>query len=244
MKALAPSDVGIAAFASDASGIRWREVQTAPAVRGASMLKPLLFWAGASATPFVNDPRAWESIAAPAVMVSDNDATAALWSSVGEAELLGTIKERTGVEWHTEAGDEHPALRLVASATDVAHAYATFAADQSDIAMRLRAWMREVPESQTFGTRPVAHGVVGVPESSVAVKGGWFGLERAHAVTLAAVGDRTVGAVVMTSRPADATSLAAAPMPPGDELVALHDTFAGPSIRAGTRRGLRLALAL
>ncbi|MBK5223227.1 MAG: hypothetical protein JJE52_10195 [Acidimicrobiia bacterium] len=208
------------------------------------MLKPLLFWAGASATPFVTDPRAWERLAAPAVIVSDNDATAALWSTVGEAQLFGTIEERTGIGWHTEAGEEHPALRLVVSTEEVATAYATFAADEGDIAMRLRAWMRDVPESQTFGTRPVAHGVIGVPESSVAVKSGWFGLERAHAVTLVAAGDRTVGAVVMTARPADATSRAAAQTPAEDDLVALHDTFAGPSIRAGTERGLRLALAL
>jgi Beta-lactamase enzyme family len=210
------------------------------------VLKPLLFWAGAAVEPFASDRRAWAALARPAVTVSDNDATAELWAWAGGEELLATIAARTGVAWHTDDGREHPSLRVLITAGELAQAYAAFAQDSGDIAVQLRAWMRAVPAAQSFGLRQVARDAVGVADAAVALKCGWFGVERAHAVTLVELPGRTLGAAVTTFRPPDEASAAAYAAAAGDnaEIVATHDAFAGPSVRAGTSRALEIAAAL
>jgi hypothetical protein len=178
--------------------------------------------------------------------VSDNDAIALLWSRVGGERLLAMVNEHAGVQWRTDDGDEHPSLRVLVTAAELARAYGTFVADDRDVATMVRAWMYAVPAAQTFGTRQIACEKLGVTEAVVAVKCGWFGCERFHAVTLVDLGDRTVGAAVMTFRPPDATSRASSHAAHGndEQIVAAHDALCGPSVREGTRRALQVAVAL
>jgi hypothetical protein len=234
--------VGVGAFAVDRAGARWCEVRAAARVRGASVVKPLLFWAGAPAL----DLAAWEVLARPAVSVSDNDATAELWSLVGGERLLAAVRDRTGVGWRTGPGGEHPSLRVLVTAGELARAYAAFAADGGAAAVRLRDWMRAVPAVQAFGLREVAGDLLGVVAASVGVKCGWFGVERAHAVALVEQPGRTVGAAVTTFRPRDAASRAASAASRGSEarLLEAHDRFAGPALRTGIRLGLQAAVDL
>lgn len=203
------------------------------------MLKPLLCWAGADAEPFRADPTAWAALARPAVTVSDNAATAELWSWAGGERLLASIEDRTGVAWRVDdGGPEHPALRVLVTAGELARAYAALAADADPVAARVRDWMRRVPAAQAFGVRRVAGELLGVPEAAVAVKCGWFGLARAHAVALVELTERTLGAAVTTAWPPDPVGRAAvAP----ERIVAAHEALAGPTLRAGIRRGLLAA---
>src|SRR5437868_4766280 len=103
--------------------------------------------------------------------------------------------------------------------------------------------MRDVPAPQTFGTRDVASDAFGGPGAAVGVKCGWFGIERAHAVTLVELTDRTVGAAVTTDRPPDDASLAASAEASGNSArqLAAHDMFAGEVIRRATRQALEAA---
>jgi len=243
---IAPPKVGIAAFAVDLEGARSSEVASAPRVRCASVVKPLLFWVGADADAFVGDRGAWEGIARPAVTTSDNDATAALWSRVGERHLLADLEDRTGVAWTTDGHGEHPSLRLMVTAAELARAYAAFAFDGGEAAKDLRRWMRDVEVGQTFGVRAVASDVVGAAEASIGVKCGWFGAERVHAVALAELQDRIVGGAVTTSWLADPVRGAACREAAGDSaaLVAVHDALAGDVIRAAMRRALLVAADL
>ena len=238
--------VGIAAFAVDGAGARSSELQPAPRVRAASMSKPLLFWAAATVEPFATDHAAWEALGCPAATVSDNDATAELWSRAGEAGLLAAISDLSGVAWTTDSDGEHEALRLLVTANEVATAYASFVLDESHAARRLRRWMREVPEEQTFGVREVAVATLGVPAASIGVKCGWFGGARAHAAVVAEVGNAVLGAVVTTSRPSDVTSRKASELAAGNntKLVAVHEQFAGPSISSAVGRALEFAASL
>ena len=50
--AVTDAEVGVAAFAVDAAGARSCAVQRGPLSRGASVVKPLLFWVGAAEPPF------------------------------------------------------------------------------------------------------------------------------------------------------------------------------------------------
>ena len=242
--------VGVAALAVDAAGSRFSELQSSASVRGASVIKPLLFWVGAASPPFATDPAGWERIARPAVTTSDNDATAALWSRAGGRVLLASLRERTGVAWATAGSGEHPALRVMVTARELAQAYAVFASDVSACAKQLRRWMCEVPAAQTFGLRPVAGDALGAPEASVGVKCGWFGLERAHAVVLVEQEGRFLGAAVTACRSPDAASDAAlheALRDPGEhhsKLPRAHDLFLGQAVRSATREALLAATAL
>ncbi|HUP87327.1 MAG TPA: serine hydrolase [Acidimicrobiales bacterium] len=238
--------VGVAAFAVDVAGARSSEVQPAPRVRAASVTKPLLFWAGATAEPFATGRAEWEALARPAVTVSDNEATAELWARVGEGRLLAAVHALSGVAWTAERGGEHESLCLLVTAKELAAAYASFAFDVSDAAQQLRNWMRAVPPEQTFGVRAVAGAALGIPAISIGVKCGWFGGERAHAVVIADVGARSLGAVVTTSRPWDDSSRHACELAAGDNrrLIALHESFAGSSIRLGVRRAIEVAASL
>ena len=240
------SVIGTAAFVVDSSGTRCAEIEKAPHVRGASVVKPLLFWVGASAEPFASDIAAWEAIAEPAVTVSDNEATAALWSRVGEDRLLSEIEERAGVGWCVAGDGEHPALRLMVTAGELAGAYAAFASDDSHQAGVLRGWMRDVPTAQTFGVRSVAREATGAAERSIGVKCGWFGLERAHAVVLVDLPDRTLGSAVTTARRVDPTTRARAQELSGDmsALAVAHEAISGESVRSATRRALEFAARL
>jgi hypothetical protein len=241
------AEVGVAAFAVGPDGARWCEVQAGLLSRGASVVKPLLFWAGAAEPPFVAGSASWAELAEPAVVVSDNDATAVLWSRVGGDRLLAGVEGRTGIRWRCDpAGGEHEALRVLVTADELARAYAAFVADDAGPAARLRAWMRAVPPAQAFGVREVACDVFGVPHRSVGVKCGWFGLERVHAVTIVELPDRTVGAAVTTVLlQGDATELTSlAAVDPAAGIVGAHAEVAGPLVCSGTRRGLETAGAL
>lgn len=237
---------GIAAFAVDRGGSRTFELESAPRLRAASVIKPLLFWAGAASESFAGDHASWTVLAEPGITTSDNEATAALWSRVGEEPLLAWLNERIGLSWHTDGDGEHPCLRVMVTADELARGYAALAADATDAALQVCRWMRGVRAEQTFGLKRVAAEALDVAEGVVAVKCGWFGGECAHAVVLVEDQERTVGSVVTTYRPADEASRSAAQDASGDDgrLVALHDVLAGEPIRSAARRALIVAANL
>lgn len=235
--------LGVAAFTVDGTGTRVSELEAAPRVRGASVVKPLLAWVAATSAPFATDRGAWEALAQPAITTSDNRATATLWSRAGGDRLLSLLNDRTGLAWHADGNGEHPSLRVMVTAGELARAYAAFVSDRDEVVERLRQWMREVPATQTFGVRRVASEVLGVEESAVAVKCGWFGGERAHAVVLLDIQRRIVGAAITTSWPPEEATRAVMRDATGDDasLAAAHDRLAGHVIRSATRRALTAA---
>jgi len=239
MRMAAPA-VGIAAFAVDCAGTRTVELQSTLQVRGASVLKPLLAWTAASCGALAKDRAAWEILARPAVTISDNVATAALWSRVGEEQLLGALNDRVGMAWQVHGEGEHPSLRVLVTAGELARAYAALASDDSDVGRQVREWMCQVPIEQTFGLRRAVCETLGVEPAAVGVKCGWFGGERAHAVVLVDTRDRTVGAIATTTwRPTAATRAAVRNAIGSDmKLAAAHEYLVGEEIRAAIHRAL------
>lgn len=240
------ASIGVAGFVVDRSGRRTAVVQTAPPVRSASVLKPLLAWVAGAAGPFAGAVSDWQSIARPSVTVSDNHSMEVLWTRHGEGSLLSALNERVGVDWHVDGQGEHPSLRVMVTSDELAWAYSALAGASDEAAVEVRRWMREVPQAQTFGVRGIAREVLAVAEDAVGVKCGWFGGERAHAVVLVDTGRRSVGAVVTTSMSIDEVTLARMRSASGDDtrLVAAHDELIGKTIREAMQRGLAVARSL
>lgn len=243
--ATAPT-VCAAAFIVDHRGSRTAELDRGARVRGASVLKPLLCWAASRLEPFAGDRAAWAALTEPAITTSDNEALAALWDEVGEAPLLGWLNERLTLGWHVGGAGEHPALRVMVTAGELAQAYAALAADRAAEAAQVRRWMRAVVPEQSFGLRKVAAGALGVERALVGVKCGWFGAERAHAVVMIEDEARAIGAAITCVRSPDAASRAAAQEAAADQrrLVNLHDALFGRAIRSPARRALVVASTL
>lgn len=216
-------------------------------LRCASLLKPLLFWVGADAFA---DEASWEAAAAPAVTVSANPPTIALWELVGGDELLARMAALTGDAWPLDPGGRRSFGRVLVTAPQVARAYAALAQaarDGDQRAARLLGWMRRVPERQTFGARAAAADALGVGEDAVAVKTGWFfdddeSRVRTHAVTVSETGDGTLrGSAVLTAVPAPEGlhERYARDYVEGDELLPTHRALAGDLIAAATYAALR-----
>jgi hypothetical protein len=241
-----PPVVGIAAFRVDDRRPVAVEMQAGGPVRSASVVKPLLVWVAADIGGFARDRRAWATLARPAIATSDNDATGAVWRRAGADRLLATLHQRTGVTWRPEGTGEHPSLRLMVTATELAQAYAELAADPGDAARDVRRWLREVRSDQTFGLRAVAAEVVGAAEGDVGVKCGWFAGERVHAVVLVSLTDRVVGGAVTTSWSPDTAPGTAFSDAAGDDraLVALHEDLAGDTLRSAMAQALAAAALL
>ncbi len=235
--------IGIAAFAVDREGGRTLELASAPPVRAASVIKPLLAWVAATSHPLAEDLATWETYARPAVTTSDNSAAAEIWSRGDGERLLATLNAREDLGWRVEGHGEHPSLRALVTAGELARAYAAFAADAGDVARQLRQWMREVPPEQAFALRGVARDVLAVDEGAVGVKCGWFGGERVHAIVIVESGDSVLGAAVTTCHPPDAATSTIVREAAGDDmrLAAVHDHLVGEHIRTAARRALRAA---
>lgn len=238
--------IGIAAFAVDHTGRRTLVLQAAARVRAASLSKPLLAWVAGTQAPFSKDTAAWEVLSRAAVTVSDNNALAELWWRGGEGRLLVALNNRVGVDWCIDGDGEHPALRIMLTAEELARAYAELSADGTHAAHQVRGWMRDVAPEQTFGLRSVACDGLGVEENAIGVKCGCFGGERAHAALVVNIQGRTVGAAITTSRLPDARTRAAVEAVIGNDtkLAAAHDEAAGEDIRNAARRALIAAREL
>ncbi len=237
-----------AAFAVTVDGaVRLRRVAgTGERLRCASVLKPLVFWAGAASFA---DSEEWARAARPAVTVSSNDETVALWDACGGPELLAELAARTGREWPLDGAGPRSFGRVLVGAEDVAAGYAALVLAGrrgDDVAARLLDWMRAVPEGQTFGARRAAAAALGVPEAAVAMKSGWFvaGDEtrlRTHAVTLAELPDgRVLGSAVLTAveAPDDLRAAYAQEYVHGDEVLHHHDALAREIVEHETRQAL------
>jgi hypothetical protein len=230
-------------------------IATAPGpaepLRCASLLKPLLFWAGAGAGVFAGRD-AWARDASAAVARSANDPTVALWDACGGQRLLARLAERTQRSWTLEPGGARSFGRVLITAADAAAGYAALAraarSGGDDDAAHLLAWMRSVPERQTFGARRAAAEQLGVPAGAVAVKCGWFCAEdetwlRTHAVTVTDTPDGCVrGSAVLTAIDAPAALRApyAEAYVDGDEVLDHHWELAADTIATATRAALRL----
>jgi hypothetical protein len=224
-------------------------------LRCASLLKPLLFWAGAGAGAGVfADHDAWAAAASAAVVRSANDPTVGLWNACGADRLLALLAERTRRSWTVEPGGSRGFGRVLITATDAAAGYAALALAARNggdgVAPQLLEWMRCVPERQTFGARRAAAEQLGVPAAAVAVKCGWFCAEdetrlRTHAVTLTDTpGGDTRGSVVLTAidAPAAVRAAYAQAYVHGDEVLHHHWKLAADTVAAATRDALRLVL--
>jgi hypothetical protein len=170
-------------------------------LRCASLLKPLYAWVAAGR---IADAERWRRHAEPAVVVSSNADTLALWLSVGPRVILDDLYERTGVRWRPPNGDPSRFGSVEVAAGEVAAAYAVLAqaaATGDPVAAAVLGWMTEVPESQTFGARQA------VGSADAAVKCGWYGgpdetCLRTHAVAVVPQGGTRVSVVVaMTALP-------------------------------------------
>jgi hypothetical protein len=222
-------------------------------LRCASLLKPLLFWAGAGAGVFA-DHDAWAAAASAAVVRSANDPTVGLWDACGADRLLALLAERTRRSWAVEPGGSRGFGRILITATDAAAGYAALALaarnGRAGTAPQLLEWMRSVPERQAFGARRAAAEQLGVPAAAVAVKCGWFCDEdetrlRTHAVTLTDTpGGDTRGSVVLTAidAPAAVRAAYAQAYVHGDEVLHHHWELAADTVAAATRDALRLVL--
>jgi hypothetical protein len=236
-----------AAFVVAGDGVAVTPTVGGVPLRCASLLKPLLFWVAADAFA---DAAAWQAAASPAVTVSANAPTVALWERVGARELLARLAAVTGDDWPLEPGGARGFGRVLVTAPQVARAYAALAAAGAcagdERAERVLAWMRAVPERQTFGARAAAAGALCVPESEVAVKCGWFldadePFVRTHAATITALDDGTLrGSVVLTAVPAPdgLHERYAREYVEGDEVLHHHRALAGDLIVAETRAAL------
>lgn len=235
--------MGAAAFVVDEQGSRRLELVSAPPVRGASVIKPLLAWVAGTAGALSDDLATWEAYARPAVTTSDNTATAEIWERCRGERLLATLNARADLGWRVEGDGEHPSLRVEVTASELARAYASFVGDGGAVARQVRQWMREVPLGQAFGLRRVAGEALAVDEAVVGVKCGWFGGERVHAVVIAETEEAVLGAAVTTNRPPDAWTTAMVREVVGDDmkLAMVHDRLVGEHIRTAARRALRAA---
>lgn len=170
-------------------------------MRCASLLKPLYAWAAAER---VTDASWWREHAEPAVIISSNSDTLALWLTVGPGVLLDTIARRTGVVWASPNGDPSRFGSVEVAAAEVVTVYAAFAqaalaGDRT--AETIMGWMAAVAADQTYGAREA----IGSPAAGV--KCGWYGgpdetCLRTHAVAIVP-GKGTDATVVaaMTAQP-------------------------------------------
>jgi hypothetical protein len=220
------------------------------ALRCASVLKPLLFWAAAGLPPLRDDPESWAVLAKPAVTVSANDPTVAIWQEPGPDALLDRLGALGGTRWGTDPAATPTFGKVMVRAAEVARGYAALAvaARSADpVAEQLLGWMRDVPEEQTFGARAEAAAALGVDPATVATKCGWFGDDdetvlRTHAVTVCLLpGGSVRGTAVLTAVPFDAAARAvyAAAYQDGPEVLPMHAARAGRLIAEATAALLR-----
>lgn len=219
--------------------------QPAIRVRCASVLKPLYFWAVSTLPAFRGDADGWAELAEPAVTVSANDPTVAIWQSCGPDSLLDAIERLTGVHWQSDPSAERTFGRVLVHADEVARAYAALAVSawsEDPAAGRLLGWMRAVPERQTFGARTAAAHALGVRQADVGVKTGWYidadeAALRTHAVTVTVTADGTArGTAVLTALPVSETVRAeyATTYVQGEEVLPIHWDVAAETISRTT----------
>jgi hypothetical protein len=219
------------------------EGECAERLRSASVLKPLLFWAAWSLPPFDSDPEGWRRLAKLAITVSDNAATVEAWRVCGGRRLLDELSARSGVAFAAAPGGTRSFGRVLINARAAARGYASLVEGAPPVGRRLLAWMRAVPDRQTFGVRRAAADELGVRPGDVAVKCGWYCARdeqriRTHAVTVSSLGDRILGTAVLTALPLDEPSRRsyARRYRGGEGVLELHDSVAGPDLRAATRQ--------
>jgi hypothetical protein len=211
------------------------------------VLKPLYFWAAAELPGPGRDPDQWASLAEPAVRLSANDPTVAIWDGCGPDALLDRIEILTGVGWRSDPTGRRSFGRVLVRAEEVARAYAALAAAaRTDFAVagRLLGWMREVSAAQTLGARAAAAAALDVAPADVGVKCGWFSDEdesvlRTHAVTVTRLGDGQVrGTAVLTALPFGAPERSSYRQlyVEGPEVLPVHHEHAAVIIAAETAR--------
>ncbi len=229
-------------FVRDGSGER---------LRCASVIKPLLFWAAAHLPPYSAAPGSWERLAAEAVTVSANAPTVQMWRACGAGALLDGLEQRTGMRFPVERGGARSFGRVLVTADEVALGYARLAAAEDHSALLVRNWMLDVPDRQTFEVRPVIARTLGVTDSHVGVKCGWFcdtdeTRVRTHVVTMTCTPDGVIGTVVLTALAAEEAFRRAHTdaYRYGDEVLELHEQHAGPTVRAATKLAAASALSL
>jgi hypothetical protein len=210
-------------------------------LRCASVLKPLLFWAAGGLEPFGSESVRWKRLAMEAVTVSANGPTVEMWDACGGRSLLDALAAKTDVVVQLAPGGSRAFGRVLVAASDVSQAYARLAGSEERVPGRLLAWMREVPDRQTFGVRPAIARQLDVPPSSVAVKCGWFCDSdetrlRTQVVTVTTTPIAVVGTVVLTAIPIDESTRRtyADTYREGDEVLGVHERVAGATLRAAT----------
>lgn len=172
------------------------------AFRAASILKPIIAWISRITPHYINNPLAWATDAAGAILVSNNASTNALCDNVGGVtQLLKLINDTAGTHLKTDGTELTAATfgRILITASDVTHLYhklATAAQHNDPAAQAILTWMSQTLPSQRFGATPTGN--------YDPVKCGWDinsdeTLLRTHAVRIHQKGTNIQVAAVLTA---------------------------------------------
>lgn len=171
----------------------------------ASLLKPLYMWSAAHLEPYKYEEEKWLKLAEQATTTSSNNATNAIWDSLGAATILHKLNELTQAEYTTSSSLTYGSVEV--NSTMVAHSYASLlmASAHDTPAAKIVAWMKQVKSDQTFGLRDEIDIFYSGLLIGVGVKCGWYVDQadcrlRTHAVIFAELdASTTLGFVILTS---------------------------------------------
>ena len=146
-----------------------------------------------------------------------------------------------------ESGGERAFGRVLITAKKAAFAYADLTNNHSANSEQILAWMRMVPEKQTFGVRSVVAETLGSDPAETAVKCGWFSDNdenriRTHAVTITSCRHGAVGTVVLTALAMDKDSREeySHRYRCGQEVLEIHERLAGGIVRDSTADAIQM----
>jgi hypothetical protein len=199
-------------------------------LRCASVLKPLIVWAGGGGRTDDGER---------AIRYSDNAATNRIWHAGPPPRILDRLAVATGVRWRPASADPGSFGGVEVSATELVTAYGALArASAGDpVAARVIGWMGEVTPEQAFGVPDAVADTLGVPAAGVAVKAGWIGhpdetVLRTHAVAVAERDGETVVVAAMSALPYPADrERYQDDLRAGRPVVDVHEQLAGPLLR-------------
>jgi hypothetical protein len=199
-------------------------------LRCASVLKPLIVWAGGGGRTDDGEQ---------AIRYSDNAATTRIWHAGPPLRLLDRLAGSTGVRWRPASTDPGSFGGVEVSATELVTAYGALAraAAGDPVAARVIGWMGDVAPEQAFGIPDAVADTLGVPAATVAVKTGWIGnpdetVLRTHAVAVAERDRETVVVAALSALPYPADrDRYQQDLRAGRPVIDVHEALAGPLLR-------------
>lgn len=215
--------------------------QSSHRFRCASLLKPLYMWAASHMTPYIEDRERWQDLAAKAIAISSNEATQTVWEDCGSDEIIAKIQALTGVRLKSDIKNASWGSLFV-TAEEVAQAYGSMIVQNKldSRVFHILDYMTQVPESQTFGLRHVVMEQLGVAESAIGIKCGWYIDEdsahlRTHAVILINLTlEITVGVIILSATKINPDIIRhyLEAYASGDEIIDVHERYSGATLRS------------